>query len=117
MEASTDVALVDALIEELERLPTQEELRSLRNALQSMADPTPLRAVLAKVLLDSGRATLPACAEGAEDEFVRECFARYLARAPSPKELATFTAAVAREGAKPVHVVRTLTSSLEYQTY
>jgi hypothetical protein len=101
----------------LERAPTFDDLRLLRNAMQSMADPAPLRAVVAKVMLDSGQAKLPPCARGAEAAFVRDCFARYLAREPSPKETATFVTSLQQDGAQPVHVVRALVASLEYQLY
>lgn len=100
----------------LERPPDEEELRNLRNAMQAMADPAPLRSVLAKVILDSNKARLPkGGAEGA-DRFVAECFLRYLAREPTAAEQRTF-AQVLREGARPEHVVRALVGSLEYQTY
>lgn len=101
----------------LQRPPTHDELRSLRNALQSMADPTPLRAVLAKVVLDSGQTQLPAFRRGASAEFVTECFARYLCRQPTERELTVFQTALDQEGGTPAQVVRALITSLEYQTY
>ena len=101
----------------LERTPTRDELRNLRNAMQAMADPAPLRSVLSKVILDSGQAKLPACRQGGEAEFVQECFLRYLARLPGAPEAAAFTAALQADGGKPAHVVRALVGSLEYQTY
>jgi hypothetical protein len=101
----------------LERVPTDDELRNLRNALQAMADPAPLRSVLAKVILDSGQAKLPDCRSGGEVEFIAECFLRYLARAPGPQEAAAFSAALREGGGRPLHVVRALVGSLEYQTY
>jgi len=101
----------------LERTPQHDELRNLRNAMQSMADPAPLRAVFAKVILDSGKARLPECAAGQEQAFVLGCFHRYLAREPEPAELEKFTAALQHGGARPVHVVRTLVGSVEYQNY
>jgi hypothetical protein len=97
----------------LERLPTYDELRNMRNALQSMADPTPVRAVLAKVILDSGKAKLPACPAGGEAEFVRTCFLRYLGREPGQGEAAEFTRALTSGEAKPLQVVRTLVCSAE----
>lgn len=101
----------------LERTPDHDELRNLRNALQSMADPTPLRAVLAKILLDSGKAKLPPCEPGSEDVFVRDCFHRYLARQPNDAELAKFVAALQKDGANPGHIVRALVGCPEYQLY
>jgi hypothetical protein len=68
-------------------------------------------------MLDSGQAKLPPCTRGAEEAFVRDCFARYLAREPAPKETATFVTSLQQDGAQPVHVVRALVASLEYQLY
>jgi hypothetical protein len=101
----------------LERTPSYEELRNLRNAMQAMADPAPLRSVLAKVVLDSGKCTLPECTAGAEAEFVRACFTRYLAREPNERERAVFTKTLTQDGGKPDQIVRALVGSLEYQTY
>lgn len=101
----------------IDRTPDADELRNLRNAMNAMADPAPLRSVLAKVVLDSSFAKLPTAAKGQEAEFVRECFLRYLAREPGEKEQTTFTAAMTQKGGKPQQIVRALVGSLEYQTY
>lgn len=101
----------------LGRTPDYQELRNMRNALQSMADSSPLRAVLAKVILDSGKARIPECEPGGEETFVRTCFLRYLGREPSQRETARF-AGMLREGeCEPAHVVRALVQSPEYQYY
>src|SRR5262245_10413279 len=100
----------------LERAPGEDELRNLRNALTAMADPAPLRAVLAKVILDSKDARLPARGSGRDDEFVQQCFLRYLAREPGDAELRVFVG-VLQQGAQPAQIVRALVGSLEYQTY
>lgn len=101
----------------LDRVPELEELRNLRNAMNAMADPAPLRSVLAKVILDSPQAKLPVAAAGAETEFVQQCFLRYLAREPEPKEREVFANAMLQKGARPQQIVRALVGSLEYQTY
>ncbi|MGE3172724.1 MAG: hypothetical protein AB7O97_08860 [Planctomycetota bacterium] len=101
----------------LERPPGEDELRNLRNAMTAMADPAPLRTVLAKVILDSTQAQVPEFAAGDEAEFVTACFTRYLAREPVGGELQAFVDVLRRPAAKPVHVVRALVGSLEYQTY
>jgi len=93
-------------------------MRNLRNAMQSMADPAPLRSVLAKVVLDSGQAKLPGGDDGADPgAFVTECFRRFLARDPSEAEQATFREAIAKQGATRQHVVRALVGSVEYRSY
>lgn len=101
----------------LERRPDHEEMRNMRNALQSMADPTPLRAVMAKVILDSGRAVVPELKSGGEKDFVRRCFLRYLGREPSQEELPAYAKAVGEPDCGPTHVVRALVGSPEYQYY
>jgi len=101
----------------LGRLPQGEELRNMRNAMLSMADPTPLRAVMAKVILDSGKPRLPRLARGEEPAFVEQCFRDYLCREPSAEERAAFAHAIVQEGAVDRQVVRALLGSPEYQYY
>lgn len=101
----------------LERRPTYEEMRNMRNAMQSMADPTPIRAVMAKVMLDSGRAKLPELKADEANDFVRRCFLRYLGREPGQEELPAFAQTLAQPGATATHVVRALVGSAEYQYY
>jgi hypothetical protein len=101
----------------LERTPSYEEMRNMRNALLSMADSRPLRAVLAKVILDSRQARLPALEQGAAADFVARCFERYLGRAPAQSEATEFTTALQQDGATPALVVRALVGSPEYQHY
>jgi hypothetical protein len=99
----------------LGRTPSQDELRNMRNALQSMADPTPLRAVMAKLMLDSRDAALPQRSPGRDAELVRECFERYLGRQPTQTESTEFTAILGEPGTGVRHVVRALVGSAEYQ--
>jgi hypothetical protein len=101
----------------LERVPDHDELRNLRNALQSMADPAPLKAVLAKLILDSGQAKLPGLGRGGEREFAAECFRRYLGRQATDAELDAFAGELGQGAARPDLVVRTLVGSVEYQYY
>lgn len=101
----------------LERAPDYQEFRNMRNALLSMADPAPLRSVMAKVILDSGRAKLPEVARGEEASFVRQAFLRYLGREPTQKEQADFIKVLAKGSARVEHVVRALITSPEYQYY
>jgi hypothetical protein len=106
----------------LDRAPRYQEFRNMRNALLSMADPAPLRSVMAKVILDSGRARLPEFDPGKAAQFVEAAFLRYLGRPPTQDELGRFTRIIANpdvasrkvDGAM---VVRTLVTSPEYQYY
>jgi hypothetical protein len=63
--AKSDFQFIRSLFVDLiGRPPAYEEFRNMRNALQALADPTPLRGVLAKVLLDSSAALPPAGTSG-----------------------------------------------------
>lgn len=103
----------------LGRTPTYEELRMVRNALLSMADPAPLRAVLVKIVLDSPRAKLPpAPARDEAAAFVRQCFATYLRREPSPEEIQRCADELWRgQQPNPAVLVRALLGSAEYGSY
>jgi len=103
----------------LGRLPTYDELRMVRNALLSMADPAPLRAVLIKIVLDSGRAKLPPLpARDQTDAFVRRLFADYLRREPSAAELQAFGRELwSVQTPSPLPLVRALLGSAEYGSY
>ena len=100
----------------LARTPSYQEMRNMRNAMQSMADPAPLRSVMAKVILDSGQARLPRLEKGKERDFVTACFRAYLARDPGQEELPAFVE-IMRDGATARQVVRALVGSPEYQYY
>jgi len=113
-----EIAYVRGLfVDALGRVPTYEELRNVRNAFLSLADPTPIRLVMGRVLLESPQARMPASALDA-DRFVREQFVRLLARMPDADEEATFVKALKTDPAvTPRVVLWTLISSPEYQTY
>ncbi|MHC4409813.1 MAG: hypothetical protein ACYS0F_12505, partial [Planctomycetota bacterium] len=104
-------------VDALGRVPTYEELRNVRNAFLSLADPTPIRLVMGRVLLESAQARLPASVLEPE-KFVKEQFLRLFARAPSARELNTFVTALKNDpDVTPRVVLWTLISSPEYQTY
>jgi len=104
-------------VDTLGRVPTYEELRNVRNAFLSLADPTPIRLVMGRVLLESPQARMPLSALDT-DAFVREQFLRLLARPPSAAELRTFVEALKSDrDVNPRLVLWTLISSPEYQTY
>lgn len=112
-----EVPYVRSLFQDvLGRLPSYDELRNVRNAFLSLADPTPVRLVMARVLLDSREAVVPR--PGDPERFVREQFVRLLARPPSDAEREAFSSAVRSDpGGGPRLVLWTLLSSAEYQTY
>jgi hypothetical protein len=97
-----------------QKVPDEEELRQARNALRALADPGPLKAVLAKVLLDSPKARIDK--GGDSDTFVKNQFLRLLAREAKPGELSAFTRAL-DSGTSRDTVVRALVTSAEYEGY
>jgi hypothetical protein len=101
----------------LGRAPEYQEFRNMRNALLSMADPAPLRGVMAKVILDSGKAQLPVLDRKHRGKFVSEVFLRYLGRAPTQDESGKFVKLLRDERVQAKHVVRALITSTEYQYY
>lgn len=117
----------------LGRPPAREEFRNMRNALQALADPAPLRGVLAKVILDSGAVIAPAAlaagpdsagAGGATDDGSRvtrsvviELFQRLLGRDPGDEELEVFTKVLREDGATWRTAALALLTSAHYQYY
>jgi hypothetical protein len=103
-------------VDVLGRLPDAQELRNLRNALQSLADTTPIRLVLVRMVLDSGKAKLPG-ADLAPAEATRALFRRLLGRAPSQKEQDTYAGMLTRKECTLAQAARALLTSPDYQTY
>lgn len=100
------------------RAPTETEAEPLREALDGLADPTPLRGVLARLLLDSDKAKLPERGElGDPGAWVDGLFARLLGRVPTVEERATFVASLGEPGCRPQTVVYAIVSSAEYARY
>lgn len=97
--------------------PSYEQMRNMRNAMMSMADSTPIRAVMAKMILDSGQAELPELVQGGEKDFVTRCFERYLGRPPGQEELPAFVEQARQPDCTAGHIVRALVGSTEYQYY
>jgi hypothetical protein len=100
------------------RLPASEEENRTRNALDGLADPVPLRSVIARLMLDSEENTVPA-RDAIDDasKWVGEQFERLLGRAPSENELRVFVTAMKDPALRPSTVVYALVSHPEYQSY
>jgi hypothetical protein len=113
-----EIPYVRALfLDTLDRLPDYDELRNVRNAFLSLADPTPIRLVMGRVLLESKEARIPASALNAP-RFVDEQFVRLLARPATAQERAAFVEALKSDPqVTPRLVLLTLISSPEYQCY
>jgi hypothetical protein len=129
-KAKSDMQFIRSLfVDLLGRAPAYEEFRNMRNALLAVADPKPLRGVLAKVLLDSGAAIAPSAAAAAAapgstgvtadqaDSQVRELFRRLLGRDPTRPEHAAFTAALREPGTTWRTAALALLTSPHYQYY
>lgn len=102
----------------LDRVPTPAEAEPLREALDGLADPAPLRSVLARLILDSGKVALPARDAAADTgPWIDGLFARLLGRAPAPEERAVFIAALGEPACRAETVVYALVSSAEYARY
>ncbi|MBK7875056.1 MAG: hypothetical protein IPJ77_04775 [Planctomycetes bacterium] len=100
------------------RAPTDEEAEPLREALDGLADPTPLRGVFARLLIDSDKVKLPKREELADaGAWIDGLFARLLGRAPSTEERATFVGSLAEPGCRTQTVVYAIVSGAEYARY
>lgn len=100
-----------------ERLPEDDESERMRNALDGLADPGPLRSVLARLLLDSDTAKLPARSMiGDEAQWVTGLFERLLGRSPSSEERAAFVSALDDPACRPQTVVYAIVSHPQYPT-
>lgn len=102
----------------VDRLPSADEERRMRNALDGLSDPGPLRSVLARLLLDSGTAVLPE-KEGIEDPtaWVAALFEQLLGRSATDEELKEFVTAFHDPACKPETVVYALVSHPEYHSF
>ena len=102
-------------------LPDEGEAEALRSALDGLSEPKPLRAVVARALIRSGRVRLPGQAEmGAEsdrEQWVQGMFGRLLGREADDDERVAFLEALNQTGGDPGTVVLALASSREYQEY
>lgn len=98
--------------------PEPEEARRMRTALDGLADPGPLRSVLARLLLDSGRVELPEKSEIHDPTaWVADLFRRLLGREASESELETFVRSFHDPDCRPATVVYAIVSHPEYPTY
>jgi hypothetical protein len=100
------------------RLPDSEEGQRIRSALDGMADARPLRSLVARLLLDSGKVPLPERAEIPDPRaWITATFQRLLGRAVEPAELAEFEAAFKDPACRPATVLYAIVSHPEYQTW
>jgi len=102
----------------LSRLPADDEAESLRNALDGLSDSRPLRSVIVRLLLDSGKVGLPEKkAIDNPTEWVRELFTRMLGRPATQGELRAFVTVFHQEGSQLETLYYALLSHAEYHRY
>lgn len=102
----------------LDRVPDVDEARRLREALDGLSDPGPLRAILARLVIDSGEAAIPS-KDSINDptRWVAGLFERWLAREARPEELKAFVTAFHDPASRPETLVYAIVSSPEYHRY
>jgi hypothetical protein len=99
----------------LDRPPAESEAEPLREALDGMSDSAPLRSVLVRLMLESGRVPLPE--KDAIDDptaWIADLFRRWLGREARKEELAAFVEAFHDPACRPQTIVYALLSSPEY---
>jgi hypothetical protein len=97
-------------------LPADAEAETMREALDALADPAPLRGVLAQLLVESKHAKLPSRAEVLDAEaWIRAQFERLLSRAPEEAQLREFLLAWSDPACQPRTIVLALVTAPEYQ--
>ena len=98
-------------------LPDALTMRRLRTALASLADAAPLRAVIARVLLDKDIVSLPARDEVDPQNFIEESFARFFGRPPTANEAGDFLLVWQQMEVGPETIIAALVTHWEYQNY
>lgn len=102
----------------LDRLPDEDEARRMRTALDGLSDPGPLRAVLARLLLDSGQVAIPAKQQISDPTaWVAAWFPKLLGRAATQLELEVFVSAFHEPETHPETIVYAIVSHPEYHRY
>ena len=118
LRGKTDLQFIRGLYVDLTgEPPDPTDLRRLRGALGTVADSGPLRAVIARSLLDRQAEELPKKAELDPGAFVDESFLRFLGRPPSTAERAEFLAVFGEPDCQPATLLRALVTHPEYQSY
>lgn len=101
-----------------DRTPEREESEPLREALDALGDSTPLRSVLVRLLLDSGRAKFPSTTEIVDPAaFVGERFRCLLGREASPGELSAFVSALSDPACRVETIYQAILTHPEYHRH
>jgi hypothetical protein len=102
----------------MDRLPEPDEAEPLREALDGLSDSAPLRCVLVRLLLESGRVMLPD-KQTIEDPkaWIGDVFRRWIGREASEEELAEFAGAFRDPACRLETVAYAILTSPEYNAY
>jgi hypothetical protein len=102
----------------LGRLPDEAESQRMRSALDGLAESGPLRSLLARLILDSGKVPLAERATLADPaSWIRGLFERLLGRPPNGTELGAFLESFADPACRTATIVYAIVSHPEYQTW
>jgi len=102
----------------LGRVPDEGEAERLRSALDGLANSGPLRSLVARLMLDSGKVPLPGRSSIPDaTAWIAGLFERLLGRSPRAAELAAFCEAFADPACRPATVMYAIISHPEYQTW
>lgn len=96
--------------------PDRAAVEPMRQALDALADPAPLRSVMARLLLDGGHARVEAPGADAA-AWARARWNEVLGREPREAELAQVLEALRQPGCRPETVLYALVTSEEAATY
>ena len=90
----------------------------MREALDGLGDSAPLRSILARLMIDSGKVPLPEKLEISDwEEWSNELFKRLFGREASEEELSAVTAALKQPSCKPATIIYALLSHPEYHRF
>lgn len=115
---SNRVFVRSLFVDLFDRVPTAEEAEPMRQALDGLSDPAPLRSILVRMMLDSGRVKLEKRDEIREPAaWVNALFLRLLGREPGEEELSTFVQTLQDPACRTSTILCAIMSSPEYQQY
>ena len=90
----------------------------MREALDGLGDSAPLRSILVRLMLDSGKVSLPDKHELSDwDEWSNQIFGRFFGREASEEELGAVRAALNQPSCQPATIIYALLSHPEYHRF
>ncbi|MBI5369450.1 MAG: hypothetical protein HZA54_20625 [Planctomycetes bacterium] len=118
MRPKSDLNFVRTLyVDLLNKQPGYKELRNVRNALLSLADAQPLRAVFARIVVDSNLVAPPPKERIQKEAWVTQTFLKLLGREPTAGELAAYVGALGDPACTTKTILQAIVTGPEYQNY